>query len=410
MNREDYRKAFDELSFSADFQERTEALLRQRARELEKEKPMMQFNRTKKMAVLVAAAAALLAVSVSAAVLFLNPAAVAERFENPTLAAAFESRDAVPVNETVQTGDYTITLAGLVSGEGIGKWYDEAEPSRTYAVVSVARTDGTPLTEENYDVMATGTFTISPLVAGYAPHAVNAWTLEGGCGSFLENGVAYYLLDTLDIQMFADHTVYMAVYQGFVPSYDEFSVAADGTYSLRPGVTGVLFTLPLDESLADPAAAQAFVEGTGMVYKPMTDEERAAAEAEETLPTVTERENGDGSKSVTIENGTYSAGVLTGQRISEEAFFTPEEFEAYMAQEQERLQQQVRMGILSQENFDKTVAELERILAGLKDGTLVAFPDGENTLVTGTVSHDGYHFQYGKTGDDMVSITITDAE
>lgn len=370
----------------------------------------MQFNRTKKMAVLVAAAAALLAVSVSAAVLFLNPAAVAERFENPTLAAAFESRDAVPVNETVQTGDYTITLAGLVSGEGIGKWYDEAEPSRTYAVVSVARTDGTPLTEENYDVMATGTFTISPLVAGYAPHAVNAWTLEGGCGSFLENGVAYYLLDTLDIQMFADHTVYMAVYQGFVPSYDEFSVAADGTYSLRPGVTGVLFTLPLDESLADPAAAQAFVEGTGMVYKPMTDEERAAAEAEETLPTVTERENGDGSKSVTIENGTYSAGVLTGQRISEEAFFTPEEFEAYMAQEQERLQQQVRMGILSQENFDKTVAELERILAGLKDGTLVAFPDGENTLVTGTVSHDGYHFQYGKTGDDMVSITITDAE
>ena len=175
-------------------------------------------------------------------------------------------------------------------------------------------------------------------------------------------------------------------------------------------MTGVLFTLPLDKSLADPAAAQAFVEGTGMVYKPMTDEELAAAEADETLPTVTERENGDGSKSVTIENGTYSAGVLTGQRISEEAFFTPEEFEAYMAQEQERLQQQVRMGILSQENFDKTVAELEKTLAGLKDGTLVAFPDGENTLVTGTVSHDGYHFQYGKTGDDMVGITITDTE
>lgn len=410
MNREDYRKAFDELSFSANFQERTEALLRRRARELEKEKPMMQFNRTKKMAVLVAAAAVLLAVSVSAAVLFLNPAAVAERFENPTLAAAFKSRDAVPVNETVQTGDYTITLAGLVSGEGIGKWYDEAEPSRTYAVVSVARADGTPLTEENYDVMATGTFTISPLVAGYAPHAVNAWTLKGGCGSFLENGVAYYLLDTLDIQMFADHTVYMAVYQGFVPSYGEFSVAADGTYSLRPGVTGVLFTLPLDESLADPAAAQAFVEGTGMVYKPMTDDERAAAEAEETLPTVTERENGDGSKSITIENGAYSTGVLTGQRINEEAFFTPEEFEAYMAQEQECLQQQVRMGILSQENFDKTVAELEKTLAGLKDGTLAAFLNGEDTLVTGTVSHDGYHFQYEKTGDDMIGITITDAE
>lgn len=63
----DYRKAFDELSFSADFQERTADLLQQRARELEKECSNMTFNKTKKMAVLIAACVALLAVSVSAA-------------------------------------------------------------------------------------------------------------------------------------------------------------------------------------------------------------------------------------------------------------------------------------------------------------------------------------------------------
>ena len=67
MNRDDYRKAFDELSFSADFQERTADLLQQRARELEKECSNMTFNKTKKMAVLIAACVALLAVSVSAA-------------------------------------------------------------------------------------------------------------------------------------------------------------------------------------------------------------------------------------------------------------------------------------------------------------------------------------------------------
>ena len=33
MDRDDYRKAFDTLSFSADFQERTADLLRNRARE-----------------------------------------------------------------------------------------------------------------------------------------------------------------------------------------------------------------------------------------------------------------------------------------------------------------------------------------------------------------------------------------
>ncbi|MBD5148037.1 MAG: hypothetical protein HDT19_04535, partial [Oscillibacter sp.] len=75
MNREDYRKAFDEISFSADFQERTVRLLR--AREAEKENQMLNFKKTRKIAVLIAAAVALLAVSVSAAVLWLTPAQVA---------------------------------------------------------------------------------------------------------------------------------------------------------------------------------------------------------------------------------------------------------------------------------------------------------------------------------------------
>lgn len=300
MDREDYRKAFDDIPFSADFQARTEALLQARARELEKEKPMRQFRRTKKLAVLVAAAVALLAVSVSAAVLWLSPSQVAEQLDDPLLAQAFAGKDALLLDETVQTGDYTITLGGLVSGEGISRWCADADGSRTYAVVSVARTDGTPLSEENFDILGGGTFAVSPLAAGYAPQAVNSWTLGGGCSSFLEGGAAYYVLDTLDVQMFADRTVYLAVYQGFVPSYDTFSVAEDGTYALRDGVTGALFVLPLDESLADPEAAQAFVESTGMVYEPMTDEELASAsQAEESLPAVTETEDG-GTALITI--------------------------------------------------------------------------------------------------------------
>ena len=43
---------------------------------------------------------------------------------------------------------------------------------------------------------------------------------------------------------------------------------------------GALFTLPLDESKADPAAAQAFVESTGLVWEPVTDAELAAREQE----------------------------------------------------------------------------------------------------------------------------------
>lgn len=400
MDREDYRKAFDELSFSADFQERTAALLQTHARELEKEKPNMHFKKTRKLAVLIAAAVAVLAVSVSAAVLFLNPADVAERFEDPILAAAFQSEDAVLVNETAQAGEYDITLMGLVSGQGIRKWYDEAEPSRTYAVVSIARADGTALTADD-NMLGTGTFMISPLVAGYSPMAVNSWTLGGSYGSFLENGVAYYLLDTLDIQMFADHTVYLAVYQGYVPSYNEFSVAEDGTYSLREGVTGALFTLTLDEDLADPAAAQAFVEGTGMNYVPMTDAERAAL-PETAAPAVTETEGEDGEKRITI-------GGSAAQTDGELEPFTAESFKTYMAGETERLKRQLADGVLSQETYDKTVGELEEVLAGLEDGTLAAFLDGDD-LVTGTVSNGGYDLQYSKTGDGAVGVTIADAK
>lgn len=414
MNREEYRRAIDQLSFSADFQERTAALLQTRARELEKEKPNMHFKKTRKLAVLAAAAVAVLAVSVSAAVLWLSPSQVAERFEDPILAAAFQSEDAVLVNETAQAGDYDITLMGLVSGEGIRKWYDEAEPSRTYAVVSAARADGTPLSSENYDVMPSGTFTISPLVAGYSPMAVNAWTLDGSCASFLEGGVAYYLLDTLDIQMFADRTVYLAVYEGFVPSYNEFSVAEDGTYSLRDGVTGALFTLPLDESLADPAAARAFVEGTGMNYVPMTDGERAALAEEEEAPLDLE---------AAYANGTYLGETVKLIEVEGHGIVTEmqaqaaTQYEAYMKEETARMAREVEDGTLSQENCDKTVQEMEEVLAGIWDGTMVAYPitnaDGTISMYTGmtgaAAAEQGYDLEQTVGEDGTVGITIKDA-
>ena len=71
MDRKTYQDAFDQIPFSAGFQERTANLLRQRARELEKERSNMTISKTKKMAVLIAACIALLAVSVSAAMLWL---------------------------------------------------------------------------------------------------------------------------------------------------------------------------------------------------------------------------------------------------------------------------------------------------------------------------------------------------
>ena len=64
----------------------------------------MSMNRTKKITLLAAAAVALLAVTVSAAVLWLTPAQVAEELNDPMLAEAFQSEAAVILNETQTVG------------------------------------------------------------------------------------------------------------------------------------------------------------------------------------------------------------------------------------------------------------------------------------------------------------------
>ena len=70
--------------------------------------------------------------------------------EEPLLAEAFQSEDAIVLDESVTAGDYQITLAGMVSGEDLSVPTDyngEIINDRTYAVFRVARADGAPLTD-----------------------------------------------------------------------------------------------------------------------------------------------------------------------------------------------------------------------------------------------------------------------
>lgn len=263
MDRKTYCKAFDQIPFSADFQERTAKLLRQCARESEKENKTVNFGKTKKLAVTVAAAVALLIMSVSAALVWLTPSQVAERFGNTLLAEAFEGPDAIVIDETVETGDFAVTLMGLVSGEDLDTMNPDPGNAHTYAVLSVRRLDGEPLETETFRLTD---YTMTPLVAGCSPAAVNSWTLGAFASGSAENGVYYYLLDTESIEKFADHTVYMAFYEGFAPSNTIFTVAEDGSISFAEDFTGVhaLFELPLDPAKADAAAVETFLEENPM--------------------------------------------------------------------------------------------------------------------------------------------------
>lgn len=366
LNKKTYREAIDQLSFSADFEERTMQLLRQRTREAEKENTTMKFHSLRKLAITAAVVAAL-ALSVSAALYFLSPADVADYYDQPLLAEAFQSEKAILLDETIQTGDYDVTLAGLVSGAGLTSWEANVDTSHTYAVLMVRRTDGQSIDKEELGITD---YTATPLVGGYSPQAVNNWTLGAFATNFVQDGVLYYLLDTADLSIFANHTVYFAFYEGSVPNNATFQVAEDGSIAFAEDFEGVqaLFVLPLDKSLADDAAADAFVESTELNF---WSNERTVAE-----DNVGSYIFGEGDGDMTSYSFSSASGELE--------LFTPEEYEAYVAEETENLRQQVANGTLSKADFESTVDKMNANLAGVKDGSLAAVvstaEDGSQTV------------------------------
>lgn len=248
MNAEEYRQAVDAVSFRPDFTRRTLSLL-----EAHRKETASMNKLSFKTALAAAALVAALAVTASAAFLFLTPGQVARQVGNPALAAAFESDAAVSVNDTQSVGDYQLTLMGLLPGQTLRQvegLTDQVQDAKTYAVLAYTRADGAPIEDDVPEL------TVTPLVEGYAPWAVNAWTLGGGTHTFAQSGALYYLFECDSVEPFADHTVYLAAYPGThtPPGAEIFSFGTDGAIAYQPGQEGVLFPLPLDPAKADPAA------------------------------------------------------------------------------------------------------------------------------------------------------------
>lgn len=299
MNREQYRAAFDQVKFRDEFQRETaDLLLSQAGQRQEKENAAMNTKQIKRIPLIAAALAAVLIVSAAAATLLMRPADVARQAGDPTLAAAFESPDAVETGQTVESGDYRFTFAGLVSGAGLSGLASGVDTQRTYAVVSASRLDGQPM---DSDAMAS--ITATPLVSGYLPWSVNAWTLNGGYTGFIQDGMAYYLYEYDSLEMFAGRTVYLAVYEGMSPSAEMFGIASDGTISYKDDVSAphALFSVPLNAAKADPAAVAQFeasLREDGFLLTP-AELESALAEQGDVQPGVMVEPEDEGSFVIT---------------------------------------------------------------------------------------------------------------
>jgi len=234
-----------------------------------KERNHMKKTYKKKLSAALLATALLVVLSISAyaASQLFSAKEVAEHLGDRLLASAFESKDAIEINESKASGDYLFTLHGLVSGAGLSEFRHSAEeiyPDRTYAVVSITRQDGNPMPSTADSEYNSDPFFISPLIKGQKPWQVNIVTMNGGYSEIVIDGVLYRLIECDQVEIFADRGVYLAISSGS-PFFNTQAFEYDETTGEIQAIeeyagASVLFELPLNTTKADHMKAEAYLE------------------------------------------------------------------------------------------------------------------------------------------------------
>ena len=232
---------------------------------LQSAKEKKDMRKFKKIPVALIAAAIVATVScigVAATLIFLSPDEVAEQANDNALAQAFTSSDAVSINQTKTFGGKSFTLMGLVSGKDISDYpsmaNNEIKSDRTYCVLAIANTDGTPIDAETADF-----FFVSPYIEGYNPAMCNICTLHGAGVEVYADGCQYRIVECDNIEVFADHNIKLGVNSGMLYDHSAFNFdEATGSITSVEGYEqlNLLFDLPLDESKADPTAAAEYID------------------------------------------------------------------------------------------------------------------------------------------------------
>lgn len=186
---------------------------------------------------------------------------VAAEIDDNRLAQEFEQNNWMDECETQTYGNYDITLLGIVSGDEISSHLSktdsgEIDGDKTYMAVAIAHSDGTPMPDSSKTDEEQ--FYVSPYIEGLDPARYNASVLGGNNTLFVSDGIQYRLLETDNIECFADRKIYMGVSEG--EAYDDKAYVYDsvsGDISRNESYEGVnaLFTLSIDSNLADQKRA-----------------------------------------------------------------------------------------------------------------------------------------------------------
>ena len=249
-------------------------------------KERREMNRNKKWMAAAAAVACVLAVAVSvgAAGRYLSSRQVAEEFNMDNMAKAFSEGNGIEINQTQTYGDYNVTLLGVTSGANLG-WPqpEEIEKEKTYAVVAIEKTDGTPMPDGTDDQEMPQDFFVSPLIEGYNPLNFNVMTMDGSVTWDVINGVEYRIVECDNVEIFADHKLHLCVMDSTFYNKDAYNYDPEtGVITPNADYTGMnlLFDLPLDASKADPQKVEEYLKDFKLMF---SEEDQADGDSADTI-------------------------------------------------------------------------------------------------------------------------------
>lgn len=318
---------------------------------------------------------------VYAACRLLTPKQVAEERGDNKLAQAFTGEGALEINETQHFSEYDVTLLGMTSGKNIAECITEKNgeilADRTYIVSAVSRTDGVGMPENlSDDAYGDMRFFVSPLIEGCNPALVNIISMDGVYTEFVQDGVLYRLTECANIEIFADRTVYLCVADGDLYNEDAYifdQKTGEISRSEAYGGVNALFELPLDPALADPEAAEEYLEAF----------ERNSGESAE-----------EGS-----EEDAYALGSKEAEAFMEKV--TPDSIDQYA----ERLEESVQViGADEDDVIYEYTAEDGEHLAGIMNRER-EFPEGKPGM---SVRIRYYHDERGVESLKIVTFTLNE--
>ena len=217
----------------------------------------------------VAVAALLIASSVTvfAAWNYLSARDVAMANADEQLASHFEQSNWLSEYETQRCGDYDITLLGVVSGNEISEHLSKddqgkVDGDKTYIAVAIAYADGKPMPDVQSDNFERTQFFVSPYIHGFNPEKYNAYTLSGGVTCFVSDGIQYRLVETDNVEYFADCGIYVGVSDGDMYNNQAYIYDTDTGEILRSETyqgVNALFDLPVNTAKADSVKASGII-------------------------------------------------------------------------------------------------------------------------------------------------------